>query len=136
VDVVTGGTGAVGGGEVEGGGGARSQGDGGKAESARRGASKHYHCDSKPGCDVPEPRTVEGGRGARSQGVKGEEYPDTIRVMADLAYTKRALGQNNAAIDLMSELIHVMESRDVMNVHVVEHSILERGPFIVAGRRR
>jgi hypothetical protein len=32
----------------------------------------------------------------------GEEHPDTIRVTADLAYTKRALEQNDAAIDSMT----------------------------------
>ena len=32
----------------------------------------------------------------------GEEHPDTIMAMANLAYTKRGLGQNDLAIDLMA----------------------------------
>jgi hypothetical protein len=35
--------------------------------------------------------------------VLGEEHPDTITAMANLAYTKRDLGQNAVAIDLMTQ---------------------------------
>jgi hypothetical protein len=35
--------------------------------------------------------------------VLGEEHPDTITAIANLAYTKRDLGQNAVAIDLMTQ---------------------------------
>ena len=37
----------------------------------------------------------------------GEEHPDTIIAMANLVYTKRGLGQNDLAIDLMACLATV-----------------------------
>jgi hypothetical protein len=39
---------------------------------------------------------------ARSR-VLGEEHPDTLAAIANLAYTKRDLGQNDVAIDLMTQ---------------------------------
>lgn len=38
-----------------------------------------------------------------SQRVLGEEHPDTPRAMANLTYTKRNLGHNAVAIDLMTQ---------------------------------